>query len=144
MIIGADCKLYRNTGTYETPVWDLIDIVENVSLNIEVGEADGSNRSSDWKITKPALKDGSVEFNLINESGHADFEAIRDAVLNKTLLDLAVMDGAITADGSQGLRAEMHLFGFSRDEQLEQVVKIATKAKPGSITNAPSWMVVSA
>lgn len=143
MIIGAECKAYHNTGSYATPTWDEITAIVNVRLNISVGEADGSNRSSLWKITKPTLIDASVEFDIIWDNADADVTAIRGAVIGRSLLDLAIMDGAIATTGNQGLRAEMHLYGMNRDEQLENVVQTSHTAKPGSMANAPTWMTVA-
>lgn len=145
MQIGADCKLYRNTGTWGTPVWDEIPLVRDLQQNLSKGKADASNRGSGgWKISIGTLKEGALEFDIIWESGDADFEALRDSFFNDTVVDLAALDMAVGTDGAQGLRAEMGVFEFSRAEQLEGLVTAAVKCSPGSITNSPVWMEVSA
>lgn len=141
--IGADCKLYRNTGTYGTPVWNDVPLVKDLTQTLEKGDADVSNRGSGgWRVRIGTLKDGKLQFNLIWEPGDVDFEAIRDAYLNNTLIDLAAMDGDIGTEGVQGLRSEMSILSFTRTETLDGAVMADVSAAPGSVTNAPQWMIV--
>jgi hypothetical protein len=101
--LGLDAKMFRNTGTYSTPVWNEIKNVRDVTLSLETGEADATTRGNNgWRATVATLKDGSVEFDMVWDSADDDFTAIRDAFLNKTALELAVMDGDIATTGSQG------------------------------------------
>ncbi|MFN5393878.1 MAG: phage tail tube protein, partial [Planctomycetota bacterium] len=107
--LGLDAKLYRNTGTYAAPTWDLIGNVRDLTLNLETGEADVSTRSNNgWRATVSTLKDASLEFEMVWDTADSDFGAIRDAFLNNTTVEIAVLDGLITgtgSSGSQGLRA---------------------------------------
>lgn len=142
--LGLDCKLYRNTGTYGTPTWDLVPIVRDLTLNLTKGEADITTRAgSGWMQRMGTLKDGSIEFGIVWESGDADFEAFRDSFMDNTLIDVAAMDGAIATAGSQGLRAEMETMSFSRSEPIAGAVEAAVKVVPGFSTNAPNWLVAS-
>jgi len=139
-LIGLNAKLYRNTGTYGSPTWDEVTPVRDLSLNLETGEADGSSRGGGgWRQVLAGLKDGSVEFELVWESGDADFEAFRDAWLNQTLIDCWVLDGGSATSGSQGLRAEFSVTNFSRNEPLEEVLTAQVSMRPGVSSNAPSW-----
>jgi TP901-1 family phage major tail protein len=141
--LGLDAKLYRNTATYATPTWDEITNVRDVTLNLEAGEADVSTRGTGgWRATVATLKDASIEFEMVWDSADADFAAIRDAFLNRTAIDMAVMDGDITATGSQGLRAECAVTNFSRNEPLEEAVTVSVTIKPTFSVNPPVWMVV--
>ncbi|MBN8605070.1 MAG: hypothetical protein J0M26_28995, partial [Planctomycetes bacterium] len=95
--LGLDAKLYRNTGVFATPVWDLIGNVRDLTLSLEAGEADVSTRSNNgWRATVGTLKDASLEFEMVWDTADADFTAIRDAFLNNTNIEFAVMDGLIT------------------------------------------------
>ena len=95
--LGLDAKLYRNTGTYAAPTWDLIGNVRDLTLNLETGEADVSTRSNNgWRATVSTLKDASLEFEMVWDTADSDFGAIRDAFLNNTTVEIAVMDGLIT------------------------------------------------
>lgn len=142
-ILGLNCKLYRNTGTYAVPVWEEIGNCRDVTLNMEKGEADVTTRSNNgWRAILGTLKDASIDFSMVWDTGDADFEAVRDAFLDNTLLDMAIMDGDIAVAGSQGLRAEMSVLGFTRNEPLEEGVTVDVSIKPGYSTNAPDWMEI--
>jgi Phage tail tube protein len=144
--LGLDGKLYRNTGTFASPTWDLITNVKDVTLNLETGEADVSTRGNNgWRATVGTLKDASIEFDLIWDTSDADFTAVKDAFFNGTTIEFAVMDGLITgagSTGSQGLRATCRINNFSRNEALEEAITVSVTAKPTYSTNPPQWMVV--
>jgi hypothetical protein len=142
--LGLDAKLYRNTGTYSSPTWNDIPNVKDVTLNLEAGEADVTTRGNNgWRATVATLKDGSIEFDMVWDTADTDFAAIRDAFLNRTAIEFAVMDGNITVAGSQGLRATCMVTKFSRSEPLEQAIMVSVTIKPTYSANAPSWLVVS-
>lgn len=141
--LGLDAKVYRNTGTYVTPVWNEIKNVKDVTLNLETAEADVTTRANNgWRATVATLKDGSVEFEMVWDSADDDFGAIRNAFLDKTAIELAVMDGDITVAGTQGLRASCMITKFSRNEPLEEAITVSVTAKPTYAANAPIWMTI--
>ena len=75
--LGLDAKLYRNTGTFATPVWDIIGNVKDLTLNLETGEADVSTRANNgWRATVGTLKDASLEFAMVWDTGDTDFTEI--------------------------------------------------------------------
>jgi predicted secreted protein len=139
--LGMDAKLYRNTGTYAVPVWDLIGNVKDLTLSIESGEADVTTRgNSGWRATVGTLKEASIEFDMIWDTTDTDFTAIKTAFFANTLIDFAVLDGPSGTAGSQGLRAECSIISFSRNETLEEALTVSVTAKPSYSTNAPTWM----
>jgi hypothetical protein len=139
--LGLDAKLYRNTGTYAAPVWNEVKNVKDVTLNLEAGEADVTTRgNAGWRATVATLKDASIEFEMVWDSADDDFGAIRDAFLNRSPIELAVMDGDIATSGSQGLRASCIVTKFSRNEPLEEEITVSVTVKPTYAANAPSWM----
>jgi hypothetical protein len=145
--LGLDAKLYRNTGTFATPAWDIIGNVRDLTLNLETGEADVSTRGNNgWRATVGTLKDASLEFEMVWDTADADFTAIRDAFLNNTTIEFAIMDGLISgvgSSGSQGLRALFRIASFSRDEALEEAITVSVTAKPTYSINPPTWMTIA-
>ena len=117
------------------------------TLNLETGEADVSTRANNgWRATVGTLKDASLEFEMVWDTGDTDFTSIRDAFLNNTTVEFAVMDGLITgagSSGSQGLRATFRIASFSRNEALEEAITVSVTAKPTYSANPPSWMTVA-
>ena len=138
--LGLDAKLYRNTGTYAVPVWSEITNVRDLTLSLEEGEADVTTRANGgWRATAGTLKDASVEFEMVWDSADTEFQAIRDAFLNDTTIEMLVLDDDVATPGSQGLRAEMRVASFSRSEELEEAIKVSVSLKPAYATNPPEW-----
>ena len=142
--LGLDAKLYRNTGTPGAPTWIEMTNVKDLTLNLEASEADVTTRgNAGWRATLAALKDASIEFEMVWDTADAAFTAIKDAFFGGTEIEFAVMDGDITVTGSQGLQAVMSITNFSRSEPLEEAISVSVTAKPTYATVAPSWMTVA-
>lgn len=142
--LGLDAKLYRNTSTPGSPTWNLVANVRDVTLNLETGEADVTTRGNNgWRATVGTLKDASIEFEMVWDTADDDFTSLKDAFFNGTAIELAVMDGLITANGSQGLRAVCRIINFSRSEPLEEAITVSVTAKPTYSVSPPSWLTVS-
>ena len=144
--LGLNAKLYRNTGSYASPTWNEIGNVKDVTLNLESAEADVTVRANNgWRATVPTLKDASVEFEMVWDTADEDFQAIRDAYLNNTTLEVLALDGPVSGAGStgnQGLRAVCNVTGFSRSEPLEEALSVSVTVKPAYSANPPTWFVV--
>ena len=141
--LGLEAKLFRNTAVPPTTTWGEVKNVRDLTLNIEAGEADVTTRGNNgWRAILAALKDGSIEFEMVWDTADADFTAVKDAFFGNTPIEFAVMDGDIATAGSQGLRATMAITNFSRSEPLEEAITVSVTAKPTYSATPPSWMVV--
>jgi predicted secreted protein len=146
-VLSQNAKLYRNTGTYATPTWDLIGNVKDLTLSLEKDETDVTTRASGgWKEFVDGMKDATVEFGMLWDNADADFTAIKDAFVNNTALECAIMDGIITGAGStgnQGLRAHFMVKSFTRNENLGEALMVDVSLRPVKNANAaPSWYTV--
>ncbi len=140
--LGLDAKLYRNTGTVGSSLWELIDNVRDVTLNLETGEADVTTRGNDgWRATVGTLKDASIEFEMVWDTEDGNFTALKDAFFNGNPLELLVADGDISLADSQGLRAVCRIINFTRTEALEEAITVSVTAKPTYSEAPPSWLV---
>jgi len=146
VVLGLSAKLYRNTGTYDTPTWQEITLVKDVKLTLSKGEADATTRAAGgWKQSVATLKEASLELELVWDPSDQSLTALRDAYLNNTPVDLAVMDGPMqpgTGKTSQGLRALWDVFSFDRNEPLEEVLTVSVTLKP-TYGAAPTWHTVT-
>jgi len=142
--LGMDAKLYRNTGTFASPTWNIIPNVKDLTLNLETGEADVTTRgNAGWRATVATLKDASIEFEMVWDTEDDDFTAFRNAFLGNTAVEMAVLDGLVATTGSQGLRATCMVTSFTRNEPLEEAITVSVTLKPTYNANAPSWMTVA-
>lgn len=143
--LGLDGKLYRNTGNYATPTWNEIPNVKDLTINLDKASADVTTRGNNgWRANKATLKNASVEFGMVWDSVDEDVDYISDSFFNNASIEFAVMDGAINTNTSQGLRATMDIFNFSRTENLEEAMMLNVTLNPTYATNAPSWHTGSA
>lgn len=141
--LGYEAKIYRNTASYASPTWSEMTIVKNVGLSLEKGEADATTRGNNgWRATLGALKNGSLEVEMIWTKGDTNADAIISAFTGNTQVELAVMDGDITTSGNSGLRASFEVLNFNRQEDLEDVLAATFTLKPGVSANAPAWYEV--
>lgn len=141
--IGLDASLNRNTGNYASPTWAEMTNVRDVTLTLEKDEADVTVRGNNgWEAIVATLKRATIEFEMVAKADDTDLTAIKDAFLNNTILDMAVMDTTVTTNGAQGLRAEMQVLSFTRSEPLTEGLTYSVRMKPTLATNAPTWMTV--
>lgn len=141
--LGMECKLYHNTGTYESPTWIEITNVRDVNFDLNSSEADVTTRGNNgWRALRRGLKEASVTFEMIWDTADTNFEAIQEGYFDGTSIEVAVMDGPIATAGSEGLRATMSVLTFSRQEPLEGAVTASVTLKPTYAAVAPAWMVV--
>jgi hypothetical protein len=145
-ILGIDCKAYRNTGTNASPTWNEVPNVSDPALALESSEANVTTREGGgWELTKEAIKKASFEWKMIADSDDVDWVAFRDAWLNKTAVEMLILDGPVGTAGSQGLRAPMAVLKFSRGEENEGVAMTEVSVKPTRSPDAagaaivPSW-----
>lgn len=139
--LGMEAKLYRNTGDYETPAWQEVANVKDLTLSLEKGEADFTTRGNGgWRATVGTLKDASIEFQMIWDTDDAAFVAIQQAFFGNTAIEFAVMDGDIADADSEGLRATFDIFNFTRNENLEEAIQVDVSMKPTYAANAPEWI----
>jgi len=139
--LGMNCKFYHSatllseTSGPDAVTWNEIENVRDLTLNLETGEADITTRANNgWRATAATLKDGSIEFEMLWDTGDAAFGALKDAWANSTEIALAAMDGDIETAGSEGLAGNFTVTNFSRSEPLEEGVTVSVTVKPSSFT----------
>lgn len=140
-VLGMNAKLYlaasvltgADSSDVEGADWDEIDNVRDLTCDLSTGEADVTTRAnSGWRQTAATLKEGSVEWEMVWKPGDQGFEDIKDAWLGGSEVALAVMDGDIDTNGSQGLVSNFTITNFTRTEPLEDAIKVSVTAKPSS------------
>ena len=144
--LGLKSKLYRNTGTYASPTWDEVPNVKDLSLDLSANEADASTRGNGgWNAVVATQKDAEVTFDMLWDPDDTDLQAFRDAFLNRTTIEVAVLDGVTgnTPADASGLRFEAVVTKFSRAEPLADVDSVSVALKPTYTSNGgPTWVTL--
>lgn len=142
-VLGVDCKMYRNNSEWATPDFQEVTNARDVTLTLEAGEADVTTRGNGgWEAVVAALKKGAVEFEMIWNKQDENFQAFRDAWLNRTPIEVMVLDGSKDVAGSEGLRAMMAVIKFTRNEELAEAVKASVTIKPTYSSHAAAWVTM--
>jgi hypothetical protein len=139
--MGFEGVLYRNAGSYDLPEWVEIDNVGDLNLGLEKGEGDVTiRRGKGWRWTRGALKEATIEFQMVWDADDAGLQAMKAAHDQRTPIELAVMDGPIDDPASEGLRATMEVLKFNRGEGKEDAMMVDVAIKPTRADHEPRWV----
>jgi len=136
--LGMEATLnYKTGGQAGGGSWLELTNTKDVTLSLEAGEADVTTRANNgWRAIVATLKEASVEFEMVWDTGDAGFSAIKDAYLNNAIIGLQILDG----DSGEGLQADFMITSFSRSEALEEAIMVSVTAKVTYSATAPSWI----
>ena len=134
-IAGSEGKLYRNTGTYGTPVLSEISNIRDLDYGLDWGTAEFKSRGETSKKYKKTQSEETISFQLednpSDSTAAAHFTAIQAAAASATdTVELWDLDGAHGTEGSKGPRIVMQITKFERAMPLEDTSIYNVEAKP--------------
>ena len=149
LVLGLNAKTAINTGDSTTPVWEIITLIKDETLNMETALSDVTTRAANgWRLQVGTLSDASVDTQLLYDINDADghFDLILQAFLNKTRLLLGFFDADPTAAGANGLIGGWSVTNFSIGRQLEQamMVDVTFQVREDDLGAGPSWITTAA
>jgi len=128
--LGMNAKAYYGASGTALASLTLLTNVRDLTLNMEAGEADVTTRAnSGWRATAPTLREATVEFEMVWKPSDAGFIAIKDAYLANGTVALAILTDLRDAVGAEGPRGDWSITNFSRNEALEEAIKVSVTAK---------------
>lgn len=133
--LGPKAKLYRNTGSYGSPVWASLDLVSDLSAKGNWDMAEGTTRSSRGKVYGKTLLDIEVSGKVREDLTDAGYLLLARQLNSDTALDMLVLDGPSTTTGQRGFRAWWHVSADEQDQGLGVVVFDAFTLKPAIPTD---------
>ena len=147
-LTGFDGKMYYNSASYASPTWVEIKQVKDVTLTSSTDKIEDSDRGSKFKKYCTGQIDLEVSANLTYRNNDTIGDAIRNAHINRTDLDIAVMDGDITTSGTEGFRFNSKVFSHDWQQSIGDVMTVDCTFAPtywhdGSNEVIPYWMTVS-
>lgn len=114
---GINARVYRNTGTYGSPVWAAIDMVRGASPSFAWDMVDASIRGTPAKLYGKGQVDLMVSLDVRADDLDAGYQALWDAAMDQdTVMDLLILNGLVTVEGSLGVRSEF-LVNLAGDSQ---------------------------
>ena len=147
-LIGRECKLYYNSGTFGTPTWTEIVRAIDVAYAIASERGNVSSRISKWKMEKKSLNGLELTFGYRYRQGVTDavFDALRPMALSDTVVEFAVADGTIATTGNEYLRAsyqvDMSLNQAMGDGVAAEFTAFLTSEEDSGTLREPSYVTV--
>lgn len=142
--VGNDLKLFYNTGTDASPVWVEINMVGDVTVNINVGEAEVDLRVSDWVLNLPAKLTGSIDVTLASDIAGTVWDALRVLAMGRTQAQFASATGAIATIGTEYFKAFAFFSSFPWGQPTQELasgdasLSLGYTEEAGSLIE-PSW-----
>jgi hypothetical protein len=141
--VGKDQKLYRNTGSFGSPVWGLIPNVTDVKKASKRNEATFKTRAADEELFGPGLRSREYSWGMVTDETDTDYVAIRAAhEAGSTIIEFAFANGLIATAGTVYTRVSTIVTGFDEDEPLEDGVGASVTVKPAKGGGASSRTTV--
>jgi hypothetical protein len=140
-VLGLELYTGRNTGTIVAPAWDEVGPIKDENLSLSKSLVDITTRlSKGWKLQRGALKEATIDIQLLYLQTDPDFVAFREAFFNDTQMLLGLFDGDIAEEGTyQGLHSAMNVTKFSKPRPLDKevVVDVSLVLDLEAVTNEP-------
>jgi len=131
-------KLYRNSATYDTPTWVLIDNVGDIDVTLAPDKTELPLRKlAGWKAFVQGLFDYALAFSMLYDIADTNQAAIRTAFFARSTLDILVLDQDVATAGAYGIRAVMGVFKFPRQEKINGAMMHEVELAPAYSANAP-------
>lgn len=148
-LVGRECKLYYNAGSFASPTWTEVTRAIDVTLPVDAEYGDVSSRASIFKMqAKSQVVVGPLSFGYRYRQGVTDavFDALRPMILSTTKTEFAVCDGAIATTGNEYLRGTYQLKG-TLDQPLSDGVRVdfegtLTSEEDAGVLREPQWVTV--
>lgn len=117
-ILGANGKLYRNVGTFITPVWVLMSSVRDVDFPLSYKEYDATARlSGGFEQTEPTLGQISGDLEMMWDPSDPHCIALLKAAWTRQAVCLLNLDSDIAQGGFTGFAAFFKVFKSGRPEK---------------------------
>ncbi len=118
-MMGDQCKLFINSGSFATPTWTDGEIkkAKNVKSPRKRSSAAKSGRGDGFVTYDISdLIDAPITFTLVLKRGDTLQDDLRDAFNNNTSILIAALDGDPATSGSEGVHGLYGIEDYSRDE----------------------------
>jgi hypothetical protein len=142
---GFDGQIYANGGTYGSPTFQVMLNVRDCAVQADMDKHDATTRAGGgMKQYEPTLLDlaftGKVRSDDTDTAGYAKLSTAFHA---GSSLDVMILDGAMTTNGSQGYRFDAKVFKFGEDQAIDGVLFREFELAPCVSTNQPKLATVA-
>lgn len=126
-LVGIDCKLYVNTGTYASPTW--VEVIDAIDVNIPDTRAEGNSsvRGRNMSSVTPGQRAFECTFDMRYDNDATAYEAIKAAYDARTVLGILMTDGPRATVGTEGFRVDTYVMDMTKSEPMNDVKKVSIR-----------------
>ena len=141
---GYTAHIYYNTGSYGSPTWSAIDIITDPDLPMKFDEIESTTRASGGvKEFEPGLIDLGFSCKIKSDESVTAYTALETAVLARSSVDIMVLDGGSTTNGSRGYRFDAKIFDWGQPQAIADELYNTLVLKPCPSSNEKKSVVVT-
>lgn len=141
---GITSKAFvRTTGSYGTPTFTEVSIINDLTQNATAQEAEANDRSS--PVNKSVIT--SIDLNwtgTMKKDLSATWTLIYEAMLEGATLDMLFLDGGSTTNNTTGYRADVQVFDVTEDQGRNTRLYNSVKFMPTESDNPVKAVLVTA
>jgi hypothetical protein len=144
---GIESGLYvRTAGNWASPTWTELVDVGDCTQNAAWKTAEVEVRSSPATMAVKTTIDIGVSFKMLGrrETGNAAYNTVIAALGTRDVVDVMILNGSNTTNGSRGWRYEGQVTSGTEDQGTQAVIMPDLEIKPTVTNNVPASVVVSA
>lgn len=116
--LGILARLYRNTGSYDTPIWTVMNGWSDAALRVAWDKADASTRDSRVKGGVKTQLDLGFTGKYKVSDDNAGYLALWGLTFNDDTIDLLILNGPIADNGVRGVRYDAQVYSAGEDQGL--------------------------
>lgn len=144
-MLGILAKLYRNTGSYGSPVWSECTLISDAQVSPAWDEGSADARESRIKQVRKTMMGLEVTGKMKKKIDDTNYEAFMNALLSDAVLDILVLDASKDTVGARGWRFDAQVFSGTEDQAMNVgAMYVDLALKPSLDTNNPVAVKVAA
>ncbi len=140
--LGPNGKVYYNSGTYGSPTWVELSIVNDWSRESKLNEAEANSRASFVDLIAATSMALSWQGTMKND-GSAAWTFVYEAMHKRTAVDFLVLNGPHSTNGVTGHRADCLVLDTSEDGGRNTRLYNSIMLKPTESDNVPKAVKVA-
>ena len=151
LVLGLNAITCLGGDDITDPAFVVVRGLKDETVNADSALADVTTREAKgWRLQVATLSEGSVDAQMIYDVDNDDFQAFKDAFLNKTRVHMAFLNGDKTGDPDvpggpgtgDGLVGGFSVTNFTIGRQLEEaiMVDLTFTIREDSEGNGPEWV----
>lgn len=128
---GVSARIYRNTGTYGTPVWTAVNLVKDVTGGTPWNKTEAGARETTAMLFARTRINLTRSVTIRADDLDAGYQAFLTSSQDKTsVIDMMILDGLISTEGAHGHRAHYGCSNTDNPQEIDGVIYDVFEVSP--------------